>query len=56
MGLNKDLKTLALVSKETVDIAQSLPHGTELNSKGSHAVKGRENPVEIFELKVSKIS
>ena len=52
MGLNKQFETLALVSQETVDLTGDLPEGLELNSLGAHPVKGRENPVEIYEIKV----
>ncbi len=52
MGLNKQFETLALVSQETVDMVGDLPEGLELKSMGSHPVKGRENPVEIYEIKV----
>ncbi|MCA9780895.1 MAG: hypothetical protein KC800_29445, partial [Candidatus Eremiobacteraeota bacterium] len=53
MGLNKQFGTLALVSQETVDLVGDLPEGLELKSMGAHPVKGRENPVEIYEIKVS---
>jgi len=52
MGLNKQFETLALVSQETVDLTGDLPEGLELKSLGAHPVKGRENPVEIYEIKV----
>lgn len=52
MGLNKQFETLALVSQETVDLVGDLPQGLELKSLGAHPVKGRENPVEIYEIKV----
>ncbi|MFA5508108.1 MAG: adenylate/guanylate cyclase domain-containing protein, partial [Vulcanimicrobiota bacterium] len=50
MGLNKQFGTLALVSQETVKLAGGLPKGLELNPLGDHPVKGRENPVEIYEI------
>ena len=50
MGLTKGLKADILISQEVYLKVQHLP-GVEFISKGAHPVKGRVEPIEIYEVK-----
>ncbi|MCA9796890.1 MAG: PAS domain-containing protein, partial [Candidatus Eremiobacteraeota bacterium] len=50
MGLNKALGTKLLVSQATMDAARSHLPGLKFLHRGSHAVKGRSQEVDVYEV------